>query len=229
MARIADLRPGARIYNVNDARGTFTCFAIKVATQHQLYGVTARHCLPDGGYCYLGDWNDSNRLTIGGPAEHAARIDAACFQIENSFKGALTRSNFLPIGYSVDIIDVWDPAKIRGKANSAADAKAEAAIKAKLMPVQHFGATTLVAPGVGIAGQLAKWTPTGSTRVQQTTIARGDSGGPVIDPAKNRWVGFVSSGLDVTTAAGGDVVLLHEALAALGLALGTWQNRGHWL
>jgi hypothetical protein len=229
MAVLADLRPGARIYNANDDRGTFTCFAIKPATRHKLYGITARHCLPAGQYCFLGDLSDGNRLIIGGPAKPAATLDVTHFRIEDDVKRQLTASNFLPVGYTADITDVWDPRLIRHKVDHVVKTAAEeSALKAKLMPVRHFGATTLVPPGGAVAGDIAKWSATATSRIQNTTIARGDSGGPIIDGGKNRWVGFVSSGLSAQASTGGGIVLLRDAFEVLGLALASWHNRGHW-
>lgn len=229
MADYSGLRPGARIYNANDERATLTCFAIKAGEQHHLYGVTARHCVPAGQYCFMDDPSDGKRICIGGPATHAATIDAACFLIEDDARVALTRANFLPVGYAADIIDVWDPGKLRGKVAGARTSREEDALKAKAMNVNHFGATSLVAPAASLPGQIMKHTASATTSIQQTTIAPGDSGGPVIDPAKNRWVGFVSSGAAAGRSTTGGIVVLHEALATLGLALATWSNRGHWL
>ena len=229
MADYSGLRPGARIYNANRERATFTCFAIDPAQQHHLYGITARHCVPAGQYMSMDDPSDGAPIFIGGPAVHAVRIDAASFEIEDAARTSLTRANFRPVGYGSDIVDVWDPAKLRGKVANANTVQQEDALRAKTMNVNHFGATSLVAPATSLPGQLSKHTPDPTTAIRHTTIAPGDSGGPVLDPGKNRWVGFVSAGAARAASTGGEVVLLHEALASLGLALGTWGNRGHWL
>lgn len=229
MADYSGLRPGARIYNANRDRATFTCFAIDPAQQHHLFGITARHCVPAGQYMSMDDPSDGRAIFIGGPAVHAVGVDAASFEIEDAARRALTRANFLPVGYGSDIIDVWDPAKLRGKVAGANTARQEDALKAKTMNVNHYGATSLVAPAPSLPGQVSKFTNSPTTLMQQTQIAPGDSGGPVLDAAKNRWVGFVSSGAEAGPSTTGGVVLLHEALARLGLALATWGNRGHWL
>lgn len=229
MATIADLRPGARICNANDQHGTLTCFAIKPATPHKLYGVTAGHVLTPRGSCWLGSHQDAQKIWLGGPAHHAQGADLCYFRIDEDVKAALTRANFLPVGHATDIGDLWNPGKLRARVDGAQFASLADPMKRKTMAVKHFGATTLVPPVQGgIDGHVDKWTDSVRTQVRRTNIAPGDSGGPVLDANKNRLIGLVSSGHAQGPSTEGGIVILHDVFAQLGLAIAGWHNRGMW-
>jgi hypothetical protein len=61
---IEKLKPGVAIYRREDyGKGTLTCFARKIGTDHELYGVTAAHVLPktsNGALMILSDQITTN-------------------------------------------------------------------------------------------------------------------------------------------------------------------------
>jgi len=234
MPPLSEFRPGCEIFDVNGARGTLTCFAIKRGQQGKLYGVTARHCAPQDSWLYFGAGRWDGGTEVGGPAVHAAAMDVLYFEIDESVKQQLAAANFRPVGLNADVTSVWNPDKIRTKMTQAASAQREDELKGRMVQAQHLGGTstwttnaTQQRARAPIAGEVVKHSPNSRTQFINTTIAPGDSGGPVIDQ-KQRYVGLVSMGDAPRQSATGLVVLLQDAFDDLGLELATWHNRALW-
>jgi hypothetical protein len=226
MPSIADLKPGGTIYSIaTGARGSLTCFAMQHAKPHQLYGVTARHVLPANSFCSIGDPNEFRSIKAGGPAVHAPAADFLYFEIAEPVRTQLTEDNFIPVGYAHEPRQVWDPGKLRDKVKDAKTAVDEDRLKAKTMPAKLVGSTqTMVAakPADAVFQKLG-------SRVTETKIAPGDSGGCLLDHTKMRYLALVSHGDEQNaTSTGGGVVLLHDEFAKAGLVLATWGDRYHW-
>jgi hypothetical protein len=231
---ISEFRPGCKIADASGSFSTLTCFALKRAVAGKLYGVTAGHCIPPGGSAFFGG-GFGEGLFVGSLAEHASKLDALCFEIDEDVVRELTERNFRPLGFDADVILVWDPKRIRYKVEAAPRSDEQKRLKEKTMNVRHMGqkSTTTLDPVSGAAsrtapmpGTMVKYGLGGRTNFVGP-VAAGDSGGPLID-SKQRYVALVSNGGTAGQSLEGRVVYLSDAFDALGLELGAWHNRARW-
>lgn len=231
MASIADLKPGGTIYSTNTGgRGTLTCFARKPNVK-ALYGVTARHVIPALTFCQIGNPNDFKfkSITVGGPAEHLPNMDALYFKIYPEVSNKLTESNFKPVGYTVEPLQVWDPQRLRNKIENAQSKDEQDRLKTKSVAVKHVGSTQMSLQPTDLK------TPTPATlgkfvkKITNTQIAKGDSGGCVLHDSKQKYVGLISSGHQDVVSDSGNVIYLQDVFEATGLVLATWSARNDWL
>jgi len=231
MPLVEEFKPGAKIFNFADRyengfpTGTFTCFARSPARAGVLFGITAKHVLPQpGDTCVITDGH--NTLLVGMNRVPAGTLDCVYFEIPEGVRTQLTQENFIPRGKTVEPTQVWDPGKLQQKVAATQDDDLQTALKFKMMRVELFGAKQNVL-GVGDLNKFAD--PGGTTYINNTQIAKGDSGGYVLDPSKLRYAGLISAGHSLTNATQGKVVLLHAVFQAAGLILATWQDRAHWV
>jgi hypothetical protein len=223
MATIADIRPGAPIFSIaTGGRGTLTCFALRHDTPHALYGVTARHVLVPGSYCEVGSGTvvGETTITLGGPAIHSTTGDLLYFPIDDAVRPQLTQNNFIPVGSSAEPTHVWDPTKFRTRMAAATKATVADAYKAKTKDANIIG---------GVSGAVPADFGKHSRILSNTAIARGDSGGCVLDSTRLRYIGLVSSGYEEQISNKGTSVVLFDQFASNGLTLATWADRDRWL
>ena len=231
MPTIADLKPGATIYSVaTSARGTFTCFARKPGVK-KLFGVTAKHLLPDRTYCQLGDPNDftSKVIVFGGPAQHLAGMDGLFFEIDEDLSKQLTQNNFVPVGYTVEPIQVWESQKYRKKIDNAQTISEEGALKLKEIAIKHVGSTQMSAQTSGNKAPTTGTLKKNLNFVYNTQIAKGDSGGCVLHGSKQKYVGLISSGWTDIASESGSIVYLDDLFKKAGMVLATWADKAQWL
>jgi hypothetical protein len=223
---IQNFTPGGTIYNINGERGTLTCFA-RIPGQQMLYGVTAHHVISDGGSCFLGNpLSVQGGMYVGGPAQRVpGGLDASYFPIEDSVRPQLTQNNFYPVGATSEPLQVWNPARFRGKIQNAASAVVEGQLQQKQMAVEFVGSTQISKGNAFTAGQIGKF----SQEITGTRIEPGDSGGCALDSGRTRYVALISWGDTQTTSNSGHVVLIQDAFASAGLVLATWADRSLWL
>lgn len=233
MSIVPMLKPGVTIYRSGDfARGTLTCFARKSGI-HELYGVTAKHVLPQGYTCTIGGTDPATgrlaSLEIGGSPTPIAGVDLVYFKIHDSVRAQLTQDNFIPLGYTVEPVQIWNPGKLAQKVSQAPDQSVAAPLMTKELPIEFVGATQVLQGSIRTAGDIGKYSKEGrTTNIKNTTIAEGDSGGCVLDRAKLRYVGLISCGDSASRSTTGGVVLLHGAFYDAGIILATWADRNDW-
>jgi hypothetical protein len=230
MAKYDNLRPGALIYSDSGGKGTLTCFVVRGGIARKIYGVTARHVLQSAKGCYVGDNSAGLPVLVGSSMFPMPGVDLIYFELLDDARTQLTVNNFIPIGYSQEPLQVWDPGKLRQKIAGAQTASIEQALTNKTMAVEHLGSTQQKVGTVKTPGLINKATDGthAATSINSTNIAPGDSGGPVLDPTKLRYVGLVSNGGSPDASTKGEVVVLKDAFDKCGLVLATWKDKAAW-
>jgi|GEM_PF-3856798 len=241
MSIISLLRPGAAISTTDPDPfkngsekikcGTLTCFVRKPSKDGALYGVTAKHVMNLQDECTVCGIDPSTgqagSLAIGKNPTHDAAFDFLYFKIYADIRQRLTAENFIPCGYTVEPLQVWNTGKVVTKMTEEPDDFEKNHLLNKETRVQMVGGTQ--APRYPAISGLLKICSREKTTIREISLAPSDSGGCVLDAAGLRYVGLLSQGNGVRSATSGHVLMLHDRLMQAGLVLASWADRGHWL
>lgn len=238
----ADLKPGCEIFcGKTWGRGTLTCFAVDPFAPGKLYGITAGHVIKGDKVAIGSSASDLTiiPMTISGiEIKHAAdkRIDCVSFEIDANIVKNLREGNFTPIGTQFAPSQVWDAANQRKLVEGATNASLSDKFKNETMNVKLIGCTQHQLTN-GIVDKYSE-DPKDSTKqkdainpkgaINETSIAPGDSGGPVLSDSGLEYVGFVSMGGIASRCSAGEIVFLQDALEEMGLCLAKWDERSLW-